>query len=526
MIDLAKLILLLRPDLCRRFEFHLPENKLAFNHWLVNSGLKEYKSLAGDLSFKKRLNARAPGIGHHFSYLQYLLWIGRPDLQRAFPLPFETKNYLRWFYTHGVLECGIWNFLKPKDKKQVLLQKDFWQPQLASLKTITSSDPNLITSGPLPGGVNLIGYAFGQLGIGEDVRMAAKALEAAAIPFAVVNFEPGADIGQNDRSIAHYVKPDGPYAINMFCLTALETGRFYAEKGINQFKGRYNIGYWPWELGKWPKKWESLVPLVDEVWVSSKHTYDSLVPVIGNRPLKLMPMAVDLGPIKSFASRAKARSVFGLPKKATLFCFAFDLKSQLHRKNPKACIYSFLNAFPADQFNQDQVGLVIKVLKPSQKNAQWDRLKRLAKSDPRIHIIEQTLSRPDLLALYQCCDCYLSLHRAEGFGRGIAEALQLGLHIITTGYSGNVDFCQPPRVDLVSYKLIPVGKGQYPFGDHQSWADPEVSDAARLMHLFFTSKDHNRLSNDFPQFSPMTIGKRYLARLKEIKAAIAKARLS
>lgn len=86
-----------------------------------------------------------------------------------------------------------------------------------------------------------------------------------------------------------------------------------------------------------------------------------------------------------------------------------------------------MQAFPIDEFSKDQVGLVIRVHRPTQHNASWKKLKALATVDKHIHIIEETLSRPDLLALYQTCDCFVSLHRAEGFGRGIAEALQLGL---------------------------------------------------------------------------------------------------
>ena len=112
------------------------------------------------------------------------------------------------------------------------------------------------------------------------------------------------------------------------------------------------------------------------------------------------------------------------------FCFSFDLKSYVDRKNPQACVDAFLKAFPKNDFDESEVGLVIKVHKSAKPDAVWTKLKRLASRDKRIHIIEETLSRPELLALYQSCNCYLSLHRAEGFGRGLAEALQLGLHVI------------------------------------------------------------------------------------------------
>jgi len=515
MIHLPNLILLLRPDLRRKYRFHLKQNETLYFLWLLHTGIKEYPSLAEDLSFKKILRQRAPGDGHSFNYLQYLLWIGRRDLQKAFPLPQSSLEFVRWFYTHGVLECGIWNFLSSRDKKKVLKQKDFWISRLTALQSITLPDFENHHTNTLPFGVNLIGYAYGQLGIGEDIRMAVKAFKTTSIPFTVINFPPGADISQNDHTIDQYVRKDGPYAINLFCLTALETGRFYAEKGISQFSGRYNIGYWPWELSKWPKSWQCLIGLVDEIWVSSQHTYDALLPIC-KCPLKLMPMAVDLGVVTPFSSPTKARTFFALPSKATLFCFAFDLKSQLHRKNPQACIEAFLRAFPASQFHENQVGLVIKVLKPAQADRQWDQLKQLASSDQRIHIIEKTLARADLLALYQSCHCYLSLHRAEGFGRGIAEALLLGVHVITTGYSGNLDFCKSQGVDLVSFQLMEVGKGQYPFGENQTWANPNISHAAQLMRNFFDAPRSPSTLTTISRFSPTQVGRRYRSRLKEI----------
>jgi glycosyltransferase involved in cell wall biosynthesis len=333
----------------------------------------------------------------------------------------------------------------------------------------------------------------------------------------MLDFPPGNDIGQNDRSMSYHVSKTGNFAFNIFCLTAEETGRYYAERGRGQFVDRYNIGYWPWELGAWPNEWEMLLDLVDEVWVSSQHTYDSIRPVC-KKPLYLMPMAVELGRVKKFSSFIKTRDHFKLPKTATLFCFAFDLKSYVDRKNPRACIDAFLEAFPKSDFKSNQVGLVVKVHKPSGQNSAWLELKKIARNDRRIHIIEQTLDRAELLALYKSCNCFVSLHRAEGFGRGMAEALQLGLHVICTGYSGNVDFCKPPHADLVKYRLVRVKKDQYPHAQNQVWAEPNIKHAAHLMRQFYDSQNSNIKPAVFSGFSPLVVGNRYKQRLVEIWA--------
>ena len=107
-------------------------------------------------------------------------------------------------------------------------------------------------------GVNLIGFAFGELGIGEDLRMAAQACDAAGVPFKVLNIDPGKHLRQADRLLAPHCTDDVAelsYAINLFCLTAADTQRVYAERGAALFDGRHNIGWWPWELPVWPQRW-------------------------------------------------------------------------------------------------------------------------------------------------------------------------------------------------------------------------------------------------------------------------------
>lgn len=441
-------------------------------------------------------------------------------------MPEGTPAFKEWFYTHGLEEHDYWDFLTLKEKAQVLLLPEPWATRLKPLTQRVL--PRAVRSAPFKKrdfGVNLIGYAFGRLGIGEDLRMAGKALLQAKVPMTMLDFPPGDNIDNNERSMESHVSETGEFAFNMFCLTAEETGRFYAERGRSQFLDRYNIGYWPWELGAWPKEWEMMLDLVDEVWVSTQHTYDALKPVC-KKPLQLMPMAVELGPVKKFKSRNKLRESFKLNTSAKLFCFAFDLNSYIDRKNPMACVQAFLKAFPKVDYKANQVGLIVKVQKPRTYNEAWFELKQIARSDQRIRIIEQTLDRPTLLALYGACDCYVSLHRAEGFGRGMAEALQLGLHVICTGYSGNVDFCQPPYADLVNYRLVRVKKDQYPRASGQVWAEPNVRHAAQFMHQFYENTEshakraHKPASTpmDDSIFAPEVVGARYKKRLNEIWA--------
>ena len=525
MLDCRALIALLRPDVREASTSVGRSSVVKFKRWLLVHGLAQYPVLLADHDLKIYALTKIRNRKYTLTTLQRSVYDARPDLKAAFSLDTQKQQYLWWFYTYGLNEHKFWFYLSDAEQKFVRNLPVPWAARLAELDK-TGNDKTAVKKFKQRSfGVNIIGYAYGQLGIGEDARMAARSLLDVQVPFNMVSFAPGADIGQNDRSMQQYVVERGELAINLFCLTAEETGRFYAEQGASQFINRYNIGYWPWELGAWPDAWQMLFELVDEVWVSSEHTFDALVPVC-DKPLYLMPMAVDLGSVTQFKSLRQARAHFGLPAHAKLFCFSFDLNSYIDRKNPQACIEAFLLAFAKAEYSDASVGLVVKVHAPRQPNESWEKLKAFAASDSRIHIIEQTLDRADLLALYQACDCFVSLHRAEGFGRGLAEALQLGLRVICTGYSGNLDFCHAPAAELVDYRLVKVGRAQYPHAKGQYWAEPIIKHAAQLMQKVFALPELElklkqkpvRQSDEFAGFSPSVVGNRYKRRLKEIYA--------
>lgn len=514
--DLFQFILNVRPDLRDIHRFDLGARRHLYLGWMLQAGFKEYRALAEHLDQIRELIRSLPPNSFGLSALQYLTWLQRPDVQMAFPLPEKRQQFLIWFYANGLREHFLWDVMTPEEQAPITALPQAERDQFMSMvRRIDSGlSPCSLADNPVFG-VNVIGYAYGQLGIGEDGRMAARALLAADIPMVMVDFPPGDDIPKNDFSMASHVVDEAKHYVNLFCMTAEENGRFYAERGKATFTDHYNIGYWPWELSRWPQNWEMLLELVDEVWVSTRHIYDALKPVC-HKPLFVMPMAVELGAVREFANRQAARRYFGLAESARLFCFAFDLGSYVDRKNPQACVDAFLEAFPKDRFSSTEVGLVIKVHKPRKRSRAWERLKRLAREDDRIQIIESTLPRSDLLALYAACDCFISLHRAEGFGRGMAEALQLGLHVICTGYSGNVDFCQSPDADWVNYRLVSVRRRQYPHADGQVWAEPDISHAASLMRRFVDHPPERKAPREWPRFSAVEVGMRYRKRLLEI----------
>ena len=368
----------------------------------------------------------------------------------------------------------------------------------------TNPSPPRIRQGTF--GANLIGFSRGELGIGEDIRQVARALESAGIPVCILDFAPGKNISQADDSAGRLRSDKALYGINIFCLTGIETTRYVCEHGLSSLEGRYNIGLWPWELPDWPEECRHAYACVDEIWGISEFTTNAHR-FAAPRPVLPMGLPVELGPVGK-----QTRRDFGLPEKAFLFNFAFDVSSSAERKNPEGLIRAFRQAFPKE--NAAEVGLVLKVSHAETKSKLWKQIRRQAREDERIHLIERTMRRPELLALMNACDCYVSLHRGEGFGRCLAEALLLDKQLIATGFSGNMDFCHEPRVALVRHTMRAVRAGEYMWSEGQSWAEPDISHAADLMRsIRHTPRDTSHRDFDF---SPASVGARYAERLRAL----------
>lgn len=434
------------------------------------------------------------------SGLAQLVYRSRPDVREAFNLGSEAgvEGFRHWIATHGLDESGLADLPQNLD-------------QAISLSSVQAT----LTK---PFGVNLIGYAFGELGIGEDVRMAAKSLHAAHIPFKVINFAPGDAIRQNDRSIEEWISDQHRFSINVFCLTALEHFRFYIEHGEASVNGFYNIGYWPWELQNWPINWNHCFSLVDEVWGSSEHIIRSIQRA-GFDGSVLMPMAVSV-PL-NLPPRKITRSLYGIDDQSTAFIFSFDGNSSFRRKNPTAILQAFLEAFPNKETN---VSLIIKCMRANQESDAWNYIKYSAQKDDRILIIDRMMDKSDVIALYSACDCFVSLHRAEGFGRGIAEALLLDLDVVATDYGGNTDFCRALDALSVDFKLIETSAECYVESQENFWADPEISHAvSRMREAASEARTLSRITNRAAReanlrelFSHEKIGARYRKRLHNI----------
>jgi glycosyltransferase involved in cell wall biosynthesis len=393
-----------------------------------------------------------------------------PDLKTAAGI-----EKLRAYAAVQIEEKGKWAWLKQKSNQGATFPFARFDPT-----TSTAQQP---AQAKRPFGLNLIGFAYGELGIGEDLRMAVAACEAAKIPYRIVNIKPGDEIRQEDLSLKERIESglkDAQYAINVFIMPGFDTvARLFMRKGDRVFQGFYNIGWWPWELSIWPKAWDKAFEVVDEVWAGSAFSFE-MYQRSTTKPSRQMPLAVSVERVKPYT-----RKHFKLPEKAFLFLYVFDFNSHIKRKNPEAAIAAFQQAFPSNQVNPRQpVGLVLKLMNTKLKDPQWLAFEKLCAADKRIHIMNKTLDRQEVLGLIQVCDAYVSPHRAEGFGRTIAEAMLLGKPVIATNHSGNQCFMHPAVTFPIKYTLTPLKKGDYHFiedDDGATWANPSVEDTAKQM---------------------------------------------
>lgn len=528
-----------------------------FLGWCVTNGVREYAALAGNNKFIEDLSEPACTSETEWSggisKQHVLLGIARRDLGLGSLLDdaSEQLKFLSWFwFGGGFLESPISSSAIPPWQKSYWIDSDeiassrfsklllIARPDIAKHFSLNDesgrqrfrswlnsgvrekflydlpcqclSDQTRKFSDTPKFGVNLIGYAKGDLGIGEDVRMTAAALAAAGIPFVILDFSPGGNVSETNLSVEKWISENPVYLFNVICLTAMEHLRFYLEKGHSYFQGRYTIGYWPWELEEWPSEWNDCFNLVDEIWSSSSHTYNSIQKTFRGKA-KCLPMAVEIPNIKS--SREKIRLKNSLPVEGYIFVFSFDGNSTVARKNPLAIVLSFKLAFPS----AEGVYLLIKGMRMGSDNKEWRKIEEIAALDSRILIKNETYSHYEIMELYSACNCFVSLHRAEGFGRGIAEAFLLGLQVIATDYGGNTDFCRELCSASVSYKKVQIGPNEYIGSGNQQWAEPSVLDASDRMREAVNrehQQDKQVATNSLEKlFSPKYVGQAYFQRL-------------
>ena len=365
-----------------------------------------------------------------------------------------------------------------------------------------------------PFGVNVVGYVTSEKGVGEAGRSSLRILKTTGIPYVANNF---IDTGSaNLETAPQNYSEENPFVVNLINVNADQIP-YFAERNEGYLSGHYNIGYWNWELSSFPREWGGSFNYLDEVWVSSTFTRDSVASV-SPIPVTAVPLSIDpaLRPSPEWS-----RMKFGIDSDVFVYLFLFDIHSFLERKNPIGLIRAFKQAFGG---RKD----VLLLMKSTHAGSQPEQL-HLLKQESRganVRIFDEVLPRQAIYSLMSLADCYVSLHRSEGFGLTMSEAMMCGKPVIATGYSGNMDFMTEENSFLVPYRLVEIERDHGPYKKGYVWAEPALEHASQLMRHVFENREaasavaRRGQADVLSKLHPQTIGELVSKQLSLLKAPI------
>ncbi|HUD50421.1 glycosyltransferase [Parvibaculum sp.] len=474
-----------------------------------------------------------------FALVVMLLSISRPDYLRYIPAGIIRDL----FRPDGEGKSAFSSFLQvmmPREEPWSVSWSDYvavlrhigFDPVSSTFGTITARGnrvgaavlPRVVNTDPVD--VQLIGPLAKASGLSQAVRRSAAALEQTALTRNYVDFDldnPAPEGFSNVGQPGSYRKA----RINLIHMNAEAVPQAFAY-GPDVYTDAYNIGYFFWELNSPAACHYLALEMLDEVWVSTEYGR-RIYTREGGTPVFNVGMSFeDVPAIDRPRARAFVESRIRCLPNDFVFLAVFDSFSFVQRKNPIGVIRAFQRAF------KDEAGVRL-LLKTQNRDsiadaAQikiWNQIDAIVSSDHRITVINETFTYEELLDLKKGCDCYVSLHRSEGLGFGMIEAMNLRLPVVCTGYSGNMEFCSEETAWIVDYKEVELRRDEYIFVRlGQKWAEPDLDDAARQMRAVFVDAGERERrvdrawNNVQKNFSISAIGARYKQRLDEILVQI------
>ena len=368
-----------------------------------------------------------PADGVPLSRYLAALYSDRPDVQEVYPNP--AQGFPEWVRAHGRIEEGIPLELVPGPTPTAagtlrwklarrLGRNGFVNKAPRAPAPVETRQPQAL----LPG-VNVAGYLRAELGVGEAARHLIAGIGRADLPYTTLTYS--ATTSRQEHDFDAERSGDPVYDTNIICVNADQILVFINDVGRDFLSGRYTIGLWWWEIGYFPEFLHGAFDVVDEVWVGSEFVAEA-VAAETSKPVHVLPLGIELPNVEPLS-----RAQLGLPE-GFLFLFSFDFLSVFERKNPLGLVEAFKQAFAPGEGPT----LVLKSINGDQKLSALEEL-RLATADrDDILVVDRYLSAAEKNALTATCDAYVSLHRSEGFGLTMAEAMTLGKPVIATGYSG------------------------------------------------------------------------------------------
>jgi len=469
-----------KPDLQKAFPLSSKEGQQKFIGWFEQEGQKHFslpKTLIEKALQEKNLE-HAPAHQDMRNKASSLAAKGAATILNHAPA-------LRPLYSQ--LPLGLRSFVKSALYRAQVpsssYKKDGTPPN--NLDTFTMAPATGAFNPARKPGIHVYGYLRSQSGIGQGARALTHGLKNLQIPLATTNISNLND-PRETFAFPEIASPKAGMRIALLNANAQQVMKFEELANPRKLDGTYKIAYWVWELSHFPDVWRPAIDRVDEIWVPSQFVADSLTAAT-DKPVHIIPHI-----LTSEMPAALARKYFQLPEDRTIFLTGFDVNSFIRRKNPDATIKAFRKAFDANSPNAPV--LAIKVHGNQGDLNTRELLNSYIEGAPNILIIDQTLKRDEYLALHYNSDVFVSLHRSEGFGLNLTEAMLIGKPVIGTDYSGNRDYLNHENGIPIPYHLVPVAKGAYPYDEGQVWAEADSDAAAAAMEqLAFDKSKRERL---------------------------------
>ena len=363
---------------------------------------------------------------------------------------------------------------------------------------------------PLGAGVCVFGYLKTQNGVGQAGRLILEALNSVDYP--VTEF----DIGNPNEipNIKKLAAAEPGFNKVILSVDAHSIRSITTAIGKKFLRGKYVIAQWFWELEEVPDYYQEAFEVIDELWVPTEYMRSAFLAVAPPKVnIRHMPLPL-VGPTKS---ATVGRTHFGIGQDF-MFLFIFDFLSVMKRKNPIGLVEAFSAAFTE---NEGPI-LVIKAINGDKRITEMAQLRSACHNRKDIMILEQEFAKSDMNSLVTLCDSYVSMHRAEGLGLTLAEAMTAGKPVIATNYSGNLDFMNTENSILVPWRRTEVGPGAEGYSSTATWAEPDLTACASAMRELWENpllvQDLGRKAKESLQsdFSFVATGKRMVQRLEQI----------
>jgi glycosyltransferase involved in cell wall biosynthesis len=404
----------------------------------------------------------------------------RPDVARQFAG--DDAAYNAWAHNDAARN-GIWTPQTPQTPQTLRAPTTASANGNATTTALRSQSHREAPPAGEPSGLNLVGLLSAQLGVGEHARLFARTVRDARVPFALVDHD--ATVNERDPALLAGIGATATgfrYDVDVVLVNADQTGSALAAYGRPGKRGRPTIGLWAWEVPEFPERMHPAFDHVDEVWVLSEFVRAALAPVGQRFGVEVHRFPIQLPMSRQPHERIdepSALATCGVNPTRPYFLFSFDYFSVAERKQPWATVEAFRRAFPTASSHGPQ--LVVKSINAAFFPTDRERLLHSMRGRADIHLIESYLPAPTRDALVEGAAAYVSLHRSEGLGLTLAEAMAAGTPCIATNWSGNLDFMTPDNSWLIDAELVAIDARTPIYACLGAWAEPDLDQAARAM---------------------------------------------